>query len=114
MATQFYIDTAGWKLAAVSCGQTFEYTPDGNRTDRVSGSFVEVCVVNRGFEKLRVNLPTTTPLLPDGEEFEEGAMVTCEGLKVRPYANRQGRLAYSASADAARVVAPKRPDMPQK
>lgn len=108
-----YIDTAGWKCAAVSCGQTFEYQ-DGNRTDRVSGSYAEVCVVNRGFEKLRVNLPTTTPLLSEGKEFEEGAMIEFTGLKVRPYANRQGRLAYTASADAARVVAPKRPGMPEQ
>ena len=114
MPAQFYIDTNGFKCAAVSCGQTFEYQ-DGNRTDRVPGSFVEVCVVNRGFEKLRVNLPTTTPLLPDGEELEEGTMVAFDGLKVRPYINRSNRLAYTASADAARVVAPKRPgDMPEQ
>ena len=41
-------------------------------------------------------------------------MIEFTGLKVRPYANRQGRLAYTASADAARVVAPKRPGMPEQ
>ena len=113
MPAQFYIDTRDFKSAAVSCGQTFEYQ-DGNRTDRVNGSFVEVTVVNHGFEKFRVNLPSTTPLLPEGEEFPEGTYIEFDGLRVRPYVNRSNRLAYTASADAARVVAAKRPDMPQK
>ncbi len=113
MPAQFYIDTTGFKCAAVSCGQTFEYQ-DGNRTDRVSGSFVEVCVVNRGFEKLRVNLEQITPLLADDAEFPEGTFIEFDGLRVRPYVNRSGRLAYTASADAARVVAPKRPGMPEQ
>lgn len=112
MPAQFLIDTNNFKCAAVSCGQTFEYV-DGNRTDRVSGSYVEVCVVNRGFEKLRVNLPSTTPLLPDDAEFPEGTFIELDGLKVRPYAKRSGRLAYTASADAARVKGA-RPDVPSK
>ena len=113
MATQFYIDTTGFKCAAVDAGLTYEYQ-NNERTDRVAGSFVEIAVVNRGFEKFRVNLPQTTPLLADGEAFPEGTYIEFDGLKIRPYANRQGRLAYTASADAARVVAPKRPGMPEQ
>ena len=41
-------------------------------------------------------------------------MIELSGLLVRPYVNRSGRLAYTASADAARVVAPKRPGMPEQ
>ncbi|MDY5271701.1 hypothetical protein [Tractidigestivibacter sp.] len=116
MATQFYIDTTGFKCAAVDAGLTYEYQ-NNERTDRVAGSFVEIAVVNRGFEKFRVNLPQTTPLLADGEEFPEGTFIEFDGpdgLKIRPYVNRQGRLAFAASADAARVVAPKRPGMPEQ
>lgn len=113
MATQFYLDSADFKCAAVDAGLSYEYV-NNERTDRVAGSFVEIAVVNHGFEKFRVNLPSTTPLLADGEEFPEGTFIEFDGLKIRPYANRQGRLAYTASADAARVVAPKRPGMPEQ
>lgn len=36
MATQFYIDTTGFKCAAVDAGLTYEYQ-NGERTDRLAG-----------------------------------------------------------------------------
>ncbi|VDK43331.1 unnamed protein product [Cylicostephanus goldi] len=102
------------EYAAVSAGQTYEYQGDA-RTDKIIGSFVEVCVTNRGFEKIRVNLPSSTPLLAAGEEFSEGTLIEFDNLKIRPYVSRANRLAYTASADAAHVVAPnKRPGMPDQ
>lgn len=115
MATQFFIDTNGFKCAGVSAGPRYAYDDNGNRTNNQDGTFVEVAVVNHGFEKFRVNLPGMTPLLDDGEEFPEGTMVEFQNLRIRPYANRQGRLAFTASADDARIVGPKpqRPGVPE-
>ncbi|MCI6273116.1 MAG: hypothetical protein MR611_00415 [Coriobacteriaceae bacterium] len=113
MATQFYIDTTGFRFAACDAGLRYDYQ-NGERTDKVAGTFVEVAISNRAYEKLRISLPQLTPLLADGEVFPEGTFIEFDGLRVRPYVNRSGRLAYTASADAARVVAPKRPGMPEQ
>jgi hypothetical protein len=80
-----------------------EYTSDGKRGKRL-GSTYEILLLNNSCEKLRVHVEDAAPIIAQEELDKHNksmnfCMVRFEGFTGRPYADRNGRLAISASAE---------------
>ena len=78
------------------------YGTDKERHAEPQGHKYEVMLPAHRYDKLTVKIPGTQLLeCPvSGNEPQ----VAFEGLKVRPYVDRTGRMAYTASATGVRVV----------
>lgn len=80
-----------------------EFTADGKRGKRL-GSTYEILLLNNACEKLRVHVEDSTPVITQEElDKHNSSMSLCmarfDGFKGRPYSDKNGRLAISASAD---------------
>ena len=84
----------------------YEYN-NGERTDKISGARFDVVDINNAYEKLSVSVEGSPVLLFDtenGAEIPTACEVVFNGLEVRPYVGRNGRMAYSAKAAGVRLA----------
>ena len=87
----------------VAAQDWMEYSSEGKRGKRL-GTTYEVLLLNNSCEKLRIHVEDSAPIISQDElDKHNSAMSFCqirvEGFKGRPYSDRNGRLAISASAD---------------
>ena len=81
---------------------------EGKRGKRI-GSTYEILLLNNSCEKLRIHVEESESIISQ-EEIDKRAqslnfcMIRCDGFKGRPYSDKNGRLAISASATKVTLV----------
>lgn len=93
-------------LAGNSIAYEFDRATN-QRTQNIIGVRIDAVDINAGYEHLNVLIEGAPVLLFDtenGQEIPTATEVVFQGLEVRPYVGRNGRIAYSAKASAVRLA----------
>lgn len=100
-------DTGNVPLVAVNAISEYQ---DGKPTGRHAGTSYDVLLPDQQYERLRVKIASDSVAPVEQADLDEANkrgncyMVRFQNLEVKPYASANGRIAYSARADAVEVV----------
>lgn len=102
------IATDGVQFLLVENREAYEWDSERNSRSNVRDGIAVVVVAPAwGFEKVSVKIPSQMELLvEEGQDIDPMTVVQFKGLVITPYVSRQGKIAYSATAESAALAKP--------